>query len=205
MSSDDAEEPGDALDSIVRTFIERALITLYRIGGGNTRAARAARAGSRFGREVLAGAWLGREWELLGLLHAAGLPVPRPLDATGGALLMELFTGAGGEVAPPLQRARLSSEEAGALFERLRADVERMLSLHVVHGDLSPYNVLYADGRYRIIDLPQAVDPRFNPHALSLLVRDLENIGGFCARSGEVPDPVAAAHEMWGRFERGEL
>ncbi len=31
-----------------------------------------------------------------------------------------------------------------------------------VHGDLSPYNILYWDEQITIIDLPQMVDPRFN-------------------------------------------
>jgi RIO kinase 1 len=165
---------------------------LTRIGGGNTRAARALRAKSAFGREVQAATWSGHEAVMLDLLHRSGTPVPRPIDSTKGALLMELFTTEAGFVAPPLHQVRLGALEAGDLFERISSDVERMLSLHVVHGDLSPYNVLYAGpGRYRIIDLPQAVDPRYNPHSLKLLVRDLENVARHCGRFGPITDPTA--------------
>jgi len=196
-SRDDRSFKNDAI------YQEGRLLT--RIGGGNTRAARALRAKSAFGREVQSATWSGHEAEMLALLHGAGVRVPRPIDAVPGALLMELFSTAKGEVAPPMLKAALTPADATALYAALRDDVERMLSLAVVHGDLSPYNVLVADGDYRIIDLPQAVDARFNPHALRLLVRDLENVGRHCARTGAVPDPTRAAHDMWRRFQEGEI
>ena len=54
------------------------------------------------------------------------------------------------------------------------------------------------------IDFPQAVDPRFNGNALAFLQRDLENVGRFCARFAEIPDPRVVALEIWSRFQRGE-
>jgi RIO kinase 1 len=177
---------------------------LERIGGGETRAARALRAGTRFGRVVQEHTWTAREWEVLRRLHAAELCVPEPLHASGTAVLMELFTTEDGGVAPPLITANLSPEVASALFAALCADVERMLWLDVLHGDLSPYNVLWNGAGYRVIDFPQAVDPRFNGNALRLLQRDLDNVASFCARFGEVPDPATVAVEMWQRFQHGE-
>jgi RIO kinase 1 len=117
---------------------------------------------------------------------------------------MELFTTEDGGVAPPLITTHLSPEVASALFAALCADVERMLWLDVLHGDLSPYNVLWNGAGYRVIDFPQAVDPRFNGNALRLLQRDLDNVARFCARFGEVPDPATVAVEMWQRFQHGE-
>jgi RIO kinase 1 len=183
-------------------YREGSLLT--RIGGGNTRAARALRNGTRFGREVQSFSWTEREWEVLQRLHAAGLPVPAPVHAGGGAILMELFCDARGDVAAPLASARLSPSTAAGLFAALCADVEQMLWLDVLHGDLSPYNVLWNGEGYRIIDFPQAVDPRFHGSALALLQRDLENVGRFCARHGEIPDPRAVASAMWQRFQHGE-
>ena len=177
---------------------------LERIGGGNTRAARALRTGTRFGRVVQEHSWTAREWEVLCRLHAAELCVPEPLHASGGAVLMELFTAEDGGVAPPLIAASLSPEIASALFAALCADVERMLWLDVLHGDLSPYNILWNGAGYRVIDFPQAVDPRFNGNALRLLQRDLHNVARFCARFSEMPDPARVAAEMWMRFQHGE-
>jgi RIO kinase 1 len=177
---------------------------LERIGGGNTRAARALRTRTRFGRAVQETTWTAREWEVLSRLHGAGMCVPEPVHASGSAVLMELFTDDDGAVAKPLIAARLAPEVASALFDALCLDVERMLWLDVLHGDLSPYNILWNGAGYRVIDFPQAVDPRFNGNALRLLERDLLNIGRFCARFATVPEPVAVAAAMWERFQYGE-
>jgi RIO kinase 1 len=177
---------------------------LSRIGGGNTRAARALRRGSRYGRSVQEATWTAREWEVLHHLYAAGLRVPEPVHAAENAILMELCDDGEGGVARPLASARLSPQLAPSLFDALCADVERMLWLDVLHADLSPYNILWSGDSYRIIDFPQAVDPRFNGNALSFLQRDLGNVGRFCARFAEVPDPGQVAIEMWTRFQNSE-
>ncbi len=80
-----------------------------------------------------------------------------------------------------------------------------MLAHHVVHGDLSPYNVLYWQGRPVIIDFPQAVDARENPNAQMLLARDVANVCRYFARQGVDCDPVAIADELWGRYMRARL
>jgi RIO kinase 1 len=184
------------------SYREGSLIS--RIGGGNTRAARALRGGTRFGRTVREATWTAREWEVLQRLYDAGLGVPQPVHATDRAILMELCGDGDSGVAQPLATARLAPEVASSLFEAVCTDVERMLWLDVLHADLSPYNILWNGQDYRIIDFPQAVDPRFNGNAPSFLQRDLENVGRFCARFAEIPDPCTVACEMWSRFQRGE-
>jgi len=176
----------------------------HRVGGGNTREARALCGGTRFGRRVQESTWTAREWEVLQRLYDAGLPVPQPLHATDHAILMELCVDGEGGVAPPLASASLSAELAVSLFHAVCADVETMLWVDVLHADLSPYNILWSGEDYRIIDFPQAVDPRFNQNALSFLQRDLENVGRFCARFGAIPDVRTVANEVWRRFQHGE-
>src|ERR1051325_10295980 len=139
---------------------------VYRIGGGNTRAARALHPGTRFGRTAQEATWPARGWEVLQRPHGAGLGVPEPVHATSRAILMELCVDGEGRVARPLASAHLSPETAPALFDAICSEVEHMLWLDIVHGDLSPYNILWTGNDYRIIDFPQAVDPRFNGHAL---------------------------------------
>ena len=92
------------------------------------------------------------------------------------------------------------------MLDDLLYDVETLLRHNRVHGDLSPFNVLVHDGRARIIDFPQAVDPRMNRNACNLLFRDVENLCRHFARCG-VDDfnPSQIAGHMWGRFVRGEL
>jgi RIO kinase 1 len=159
---------------------------------------------SRAGRAVQYASWVGYEWETLRLLHAAGTDVPRPLARSDGAILME-FVGEGGVPAPLLSSVTLPPTEAVPLFDRLIRGVERWLAAGRVHGDLSPYNILYRPGRLTVIDFPQAVDPRENPHARDLLERDLGNVCGYFARHGVAADAARIADALWRRFRRGEL
>lgn len=76
--------------------------TAYREGRafGDERRERAARGGSRYGRQVAFEAWIGAEFDTLRLLHRAGVDVPKPLTYSDRVLLME-FIGAGQAAAPP--------------------------------------------------------------------------------------------------------
>ena len=80
-----------------------------------------------------------------------------------------------------------------------------MLHHHRVHGDLSPFNVLWWKDRPVIIDLPQAIDPRLNPAAHSLLARDVENICRWGSKHGVQRDANRIANDLWSRFVIGEI
>jgi RIO kinase 1 len=157
---------------------------LYREGRVilNKRDARAAAKRTAHGREVSSARWTDHEWETLRQLHRAGADVPRPIARTSGALLMEFVGSSDAGPAPLLKSAQLSTTEAEAAYSRVLRNVELMLHWYVIHGDLSPYNVLYWAGRPVVIDFPQAIDPRFNANAYALLQRDLDNIGRFFVR-----------------------
>jgi RIO kinase 1 len=159
---------------------------------------------SRKGREVQSALWIEHEWETLRRLHAAGADVPAPVARTEGALLMS-YCGDAETAAPRLQDVRLSPDEARWLFERLMRNVELWLANDVVHGDLSSFNVLYWRGQATVIDFPQAVDPRFNPHALALLRRDVENLCRYFGRFGVRADGRRITDNLWRRFQRAEL
>src|SRR5262249_12099752 len=121
---------------------------------GDARAARAVKNNSTFGRAVEFRGWLHLEFAMLGILHAAGADVPRPIAMGASAMLLE-YIGEGGRPAPQLSHMRLSPAVAEALLDEALRNIEIMLACHVVHGDLSAYNMLYAGGNLRIIGLPQ--------------------------------------------------
>lgn len=171
-----------------------------RKGGGDTREARALHKHSAFGRRYAEKTWVEHEWWVLNRLWDHGLPVPEPVRLMDNAILMELFTTVAGEPAPGLYSAKLSNEDAAYLSSSLARDVEEMLDLDLVHGDLSQYNVLWNGTDYRIIDFPQAVDARFNPNAWDFLVRDLTTLGDFFQRFGVVPDANVLAHKLWSKY-----
>jgi RIO kinase 1 len=106
------------------------------------------------------------------------------------------------EAAPQLNRVRLSPDEAQRSFDHLLRDIETTLACHLVHGDLSPHNVLYWQDTSVIIDFPQAVDPRFNSRARDLFLRDIDNI---CRYFGKQDESWAIANDLWTRYELGEL
>jgi RIO kinase 1 len=154
---------------------------------------------SRWGRFVGHHLWVDREYEVLTALAAAGADVPRPIACRGTTILME-FVGDGESPAPQLCSVRPTTAEARVLLDRIVRNVELMLSVHVVHADLSPYNVLVHDGRPVFIDFPQAVDARTNRHARELLGRDLENVCRYLARRGAPADARSLASRMWERY-----
>ena len=158
---------------------------------------------SSFGREVLFGAWMGREFETLTRLAAAGARVPRPLAQVGDAILLE-WIGDDDQAAPQLRQVRLDPDEAMGTFELLVAQVELFMACDVVHADLSEYNILWAGGPV-VIDFPQAIDPRFNKSARTLLERDLRNLVRHFGRYGLVRDPAAITADIWHRWMRAEL
>jgi RIO kinase 1 len=154
---------------------------------------------SAFGREAVFSSWISRERETLEALTAAGANVPRPITQEGSVLLMS-WIGDEEEAAPHLRQVRLDPAKAERMFDFLARQVELWLAHNVVHGDLSEYNVLFWRGRPVVIDFPQAVDPRFNRSAYSLLQRDLANLARPFQRFGVERDTRAMAASMWERW-----
>jgi RIO kinase 1 len=168
----------------------------------NGRDRRAAAKRTAFGQRVQSALWTGHEWRTLKTLHAAGADVPEPLAQSSGAILLE-FVGDGDGPAPVLKDVKLRTSEAEAVFEHLLENVQLWLAYDIVHGDLSPYNVLYrADGEALVIDFPQAVDPRTNTNAFRLLTRDIENLARFFERFGVQRDAFRLAERYWSTWER---
>jgi len=79
------------------------------------------------------------------------------------------------------------------------------LRRNLIHADLSPFNVLWWEGRATIIDLPQAVDPRSNPNASQLLARDVSCICRHFYRYGVRADPDEITRGLWMGFLFADL
>ena len=172
---------------------------------GNPRTRRAVANRTEFGREVAQHLWTAAEYETQQILHRGGVSVPRPIDTNGSAILME-WIGDDDAAAPQLRHAQLTPEQTGHALRALLTDVERMLDKHRIHGDLSPFNILYWDGRPRVIDFPQSVDARMNANSYALLCRDVENVCRFFAKRGvPTPDPWKWATRLWDRYVNGGL
>ena len=166
--------------------------------GRRTRRSRDTRALARksaYGRSLAAGQWAWAEWEALKRLWTLGLPVPYPVQIDGTEILMEFVT-VDGDGAPRLAQTRPERGLLVSYFEQLRDALAELARHGLVHGDLSPYNILAAGERLVIIDLPQVVDLVGNPQAMDFLLRDCTNVcGWFQARGLDVDE-----HELYGEL-----
>ena len=153
----------------------------------NSRDTRAMAKSTRHGQAVAAGQWAGSEWDALCRLWQLGVPVPYPVQVEGLEILME-YVSVGGEAAPRLANTRPDADQLASVWDQLVEALRRMAAAGLVHGDLSPYNLLLAQGRLVIIDLPQMVDLVANPSGFDFLHRDCVNVATWFARRGLAVD-----------------
>lgn len=171
----------------------------------NSRRARAMGKRSRYGQKESEDAWLNAEVDALYRLASAGVRVPRPHGFVDGVLLMELVTDAEGNVAPRLNEVALTGEQAREYHGRLIAEIVRMLCAGLVHGDLSPFNVLVDQDGPVIIDLPQAVNAAGNNSAAMMLERDVDNMAVFFGHFAPELLKTDYGKEIWGLYVSGNL
>lgn len=161
---------------------------------------------TEFGREAQLAFWVDHEFQTLSDLNYAGADVPAPFACTEKAILMEYLGNEDGD-SPQLQYASFAEGEADELLERCLWNIELLLHENVVHGDLSAFNILHHEGQLRIIDFPQAVDPRKNSNAKDLLGRDIANVVQFFQRhrAGLEEDPERMTRNLWNLWRYGEV
>ena len=187
-----------------RSFQKRARYQEGRKVRGS-RQARAIAKSTRFGRKEQEAAWKNAEVDALYKLVGAGVRVPKPYGYFNDTLIMELVTDAAGHPAPRLGEVELSPETAREYHRFLIQQIVRMLSIGLIHGDLSEFNVLVGSDGPVIIDLPQAVNAAGNNGAFAMLERDVNNIRGTLGRFAPELLESEFAREMWALFEQGEL
>ena len=191
-------------DMAQRSFQRRAQYQEGRKVRGS-RQARAMSKSTRFGRREQEAAWKNAEVDALYQLTSAGVRVPKPFGYFNDTLIMELVKDAAGDPAPRLGDLELSPETARDYHGFLIQQIVRMLSIGLIHGDLSEFNVLVGPEGPVIIDLPQVVNAAGNNGALAMLERDVNNIRGTLGRFAPELLTTEFAREMWALFEQGEL
>jgi RIO kinase 1 len=123
-----------------------------------------------------------------------------------GVLLMELVLDAEGNAARRLIDTSLTVADAHRAYHDMLGQLVRILSCDMIHGDLSPYNVLWGAAGPTIIDFPQIISASHNSSSEQFFLRDADNILGHFAR---VDRSLLARRgdprEIWNAYRRREL
>ncbi len=173
--------------------------------GRNSRRNRAMEKKSSFGRKQQEEAWQSAEVDALIKIANAGVRVPKTFGCFDGVLLMELITDSDGYVAPRLNDVILTREQALEDHATIMNAIMRMLSVGIIHGDLSEFNVLLDPYGPVIIDLPQAVNAAGNNNAKSMLERDVNNMTSYYAQYAPELNQSQYAQEIWKLYEDGNI
>ncbi|MFG6088194.1 PA4780 family RIO1-like protein kinase [Stenotrophomonas indicatrix] len=191
-------------DMAQRSFQQRVQYQEGRKVRGS-REARAVGKASKYGRKQQETAWKNTEVDALYQLRDAGVRVPEPHGYYHGVLVMELVTDADGFSAARLGEVELEPEQARQFHQTLVRQVVRMLCCGLIHGDLSPYNVLVGPDGPVVIDFPQVVSAGGNNAARSMLLRDVNNLTAYLGRFAPELLDSWYGEEMWALFEAGSL
>lgn len=151
---------------------------------------------TNFGMRLMHTSWIEHEFQTMNLLHQAGADVPQPFVSGNNAILMA-YIGWDEVAAPTLNTVNLSKQEAQTIFEQVLHNIELMLSLHRVHGDLSAYNILFLEGEIYLIDFPQAIDPDVNSNAYAIFCRDIRRVCEYFQHQGVHNNAEILADELW--------
>jgi len=117
-----------------------------------------------------------KEFQAMQLVYKSGVSVPEPLSQNRHVIAMGMIEGA------ELGKYKDIGKPEKVLKEVFRNVRKAYLKAHVIHSDLSEYNIiLKPDGRILIIDWPQYVTTS-HANAEELLERDLKNVLTFFSR-----------------------
>ena len=128
-----------------------------------------------------------KEYKALKLLHPKGVAVPKPIKQNRHVLVMSMIEGA------ELYHHQKLQDPQAILKEILVNARRAYQEAHIIHGDLSPYNIILQPNQHiLIIDWPQNVTTK-HPNATELLKRDLKNVLTFFQRKHELKNKLKDA------------
>jgi len=145
--------------------------------------------------------WALKEFKNLQLAREVGVRVPAPLRVDGNVLLME-FVGKKGEPAPLLRETPL--DHPARVYDKI-AEGMRVLyrDAHLVHGDLSEYNIMIVKSQPVLFDFAQAVITE-HPMAQQFLERDLVRMNRYFSKIGVSVPPIERLTEWVTRDNVGK-
>ncbi|KAG0329221.1 Serine/threonine-protein kinase RIO1, partial [Podila humilis] len=123
--------------------------------------------------------WAEKEMRNLKRIHQAGIPCPEPLVLRMHVLVMGFLGDKNGWAYPRLKDAQIDQDRYPSLYFQLVKYMRIMYqTCHLVHADLSEYNILYHSRTLYIIDVSQSVE-HDHPHAFNFLRMDITNVSDY--------------------------
>ena len=125
--------------------------------------------------------WVRKEFRNLSRLEKWGLAVPKPLGVHKNVLVME-YLGTSNAPSPRLRDVQVV-DPAAVYEELLEFFAVAWQKANMVHGDFSPYNIMWHGDRPVVIDVGQAV-VQSHPKSQEFLVRDVTRLVEWANKNG---------------------
>jgi RIO kinase 1 len=137
--------------------------------------------------------WAEKEMRNLRRIYAAGIPCPEPLYLRLHVLVMGFIGSSKGLGAPRLKDVDFNIPDPETRWRELYMELLGHMRVmyqtcHLVHADLSEYNILYHKERLYIIDVSQSVE-HDHPRSLEFLRMDIKNVSDFFRRKNVMTLP----------------
>ncbi|KAL9645660.1 hypothetical protein ABK040_003393 [Willaertia magna] len=125
-----------------------------------------------------------KELKNLKKLYNAGIPCPQPFEVKEHVLLMS-FIGKNGFPAPTLKDSNIYSlEKLRMIYIDVIENMRKMYQkAHLIHSDLSEYNILYFKNQIYFIDVSQAVETN-HINAKQFLKDDCKHVNEYFKKQG---------------------
>ena len=130
---------------------------------------------NRYGKNLAHENWIKREYSILKRVHSLGIPAPKVYFRLSTGILMD-YIGDEHSPAPKLSDLDCTQEQRMIFGSVILGYIEHLWNGGIVHGDLSPFNVLYYQGTLILIDFPQSIDIRTHPEPETYKERDRATI-----------------------------
>lgn len=130
--------------------------------------------------------WAEKEMHNMMRIQKIGLNCPEMVCLKKHILVMS-FIGKDNKSAPKLRDVIMKPEKWESVYHEVVEAMHKLYNIgHLVHADLSEYNILWWENKCWFIDVSQSVQPD-HPNGLEFLLRDCRNIINFFEKKG-VPD-----------------
>jgi RIO kinase 1 len=163
---------------------------------GDSRIERAIEQGSEKGLDAHQILWVQEEFRQMKHLYQHGVNVPKAIAVNGISIIMEFIGDENGNPAPRISDLKMEKEEAEEAFRQSVQNLSMIVRSSRVHGDYSTFNILWHKEKAVVIDFPQVIEFKNNPHAHAFLTRDIHSLCKSFRKQGVKADEGKVLREV---------